>query len=62
MGHFGLPPIRYAWFGLVLPALLLNYFGQGALLLAQPDTTQPFSSSPRPGGSTRWWCWPPWPP
>ncbi|MDN5937665.1 MAG: potassium transporter Kup [Salinisphaera sp.] len=42
MGHFGLPPIRYAWFGLVLPALLLNYFGQGALLLAQPDTTQPF--------------------
>ena len=38
MGHFGLPPIRIAWFGLVLPALLLNYFGQGALLLADPAT------------------------
>ncbi|WP_425485838.1 potassium transporter Kup [Gemmatirosa kalamazoonensis] len=34
MGHFGARPIRWAWFGLVLPALLLNYFGQGALLLA----------------------------
>jgi KUP system potassium uptake protein len=33
MGHFGARPIRVAWFGLVLPALLLNYFGQGALLL-----------------------------
>ena len=33
MGHFGTRPIRVAWFGLVLPALLLNYFGQGALLL-----------------------------
>ncbi len=34
MGHFGRKPIRMAWFALVLPALLLNYFGQGALLLA----------------------------
>ena len=33
MGHFGKRPIRLAWFALVLPALLLNYFGQGALLL-----------------------------
>ena len=33
MGHFGKRPIRLAWFGFVLPALLLNYFGQGALLL-----------------------------
>jgi KUP system potassium uptake protein len=33
MGHFGPKPIRLAWFGLVLPALLLNYMGQGALLL-----------------------------
>jgi KUP system potassium uptake protein len=33
MGHFGLKPIRYAWFGFVFPMLLLNYFGQGALLL-----------------------------
>jgi KUP system potassium uptake protein len=33
MGHFGVKPIRRCWFGFVLPALLLNYFGQGALLL-----------------------------
>ncbi|HKI95245.1 MAG TPA: potassium transporter Kup [Gemmatimonadales bacterium] len=33
LGHFGLRPIRLAWFALVLPALLLNYFGQGAILL-----------------------------
>ncbi len=38
MGHFGRRPIRLAWFGLVLPALLLNYFGQGALLLNDPTT------------------------
>jgi KUP system potassium uptake protein len=36
MGHFGTWPIRLCWFGLVLPALLLNYFGQGALLIADP--------------------------
>ena len=36
MGHFGRRPIRIAWFALVLPALLLNYFGQGALLLENP--------------------------
>ncbi|MRR51749.1 MAG: potassium transporter Kup [Rhodocyclaceae bacterium] len=40
MGHFGRKPVRLAWFGLVLPALLLNYFGQGALLLADPKTIQ----------------------
>lgn len=37
MGHFGRRPIRLAWFGLVLPSLLLNYFGQGALVLAEPE-------------------------
>ena len=37
MGHFGRKPIRLAWVGLVLPALILNYFGQGALLLAHPE-------------------------
>ena len=43
MGHFGKRPIRIAWFTLVLPALLLNYFGQGALLLSHPDAIeQPF--------------------
>jgi KUP system potassium uptake protein len=40
MGHFGKRPIRLAWFGLVLPALALNYFGQGAVLLARPQTAQ----------------------
>ena len=40
MGHFGKRPIRYAWFSLVLPALLLNYFGQGALLLRNPAAAQ----------------------
>ena len=33
MGHFGRPPIRMAWFAMVLPCLILNYFGQGALVL-----------------------------
>ena len=43
MGHFGRRPIRIAWFALVLPALLLNYFGQGALLLVNPKAAeQPF--------------------
>ncbi|HEY0513721.1 MAG TPA: potassium transporter Kup [Thermoanaerobaculia bacterium] len=37
MGHFGRRPIRLAWFILVLPSLLLNYFGQGALLVTHPD-------------------------
>ena len=37
MGHFGRTPIRLAWFSFVLPALLLNYFGQCALLMRQPD-------------------------
>ena len=36
MGHFGRKPVQLAWFGLVLPALVLNYFGQGALLLVNP--------------------------
>ena len=37
LGHFGRKPIQAAWFVLVLPALVINYFGQGALLLANPD-------------------------
>ena len=43
MGHFGKRPIRIAWFVVVLPALVLNYFGQGALLIANPAAvTNPF--------------------
>jgi KUP system potassium uptake protein len=43
MGHFGRRPIRLAWFTLVLPALMLNYFGQGALLLEDPaSSANPF--------------------
>ena len=40
MGQVGRQPIRLAWFGFVLPALVLNYFGQGALILADPETVQ----------------------
>ncbi len=40
MGHFGKRPIRLAWFTLVWPALTLNYFGQGALLLARPEAVK----------------------
>ena len=40
MGHFGKRPIRLAWFGLVMPALVINYFGQGAMLLARPETVK----------------------
>jgi KUP system potassium uptake protein len=39
LGHFGCRPIRLAWFVLVLPSLLLNYFGQGALLLQDPEAS-----------------------
>jgi KUP system potassium uptake protein len=43
MGHFGKTPIRVAWFSVVMPALMLNYFGQGALLLASPESvSNPF--------------------
>src|SRR3954469_12876540 len=37
MGHFGRAPIRRAWFAIVFPALLLNYMGQGALILGTPE-------------------------
>jgi KUP system potassium uptake protein len=40
MGHFGRRPIRIAWFGFVMPGLLLNYFGQAALLLHHPEAAQ----------------------
>ena len=40
LGHFGRLPIQTAWLGLVLPTLVLNYFGQGALVLAHPETLE----------------------
>ena len=50
MGHFGKRPIRLAWFALVMPALLINYFGQGAILLRRPDAVANpfFFLAPRP--------------
>jgi KUP system potassium uptake protein len=42
MGHFGKAPIRMAWYAVVFPALLLNYFGQGALLLENPEVGHSF--------------------
>jgi KUP system potassium uptake protein len=46
MGHFGIRPIRLAWFTVVLPALLLNYLGQGGLLMAQPELASNSSFNP----------------
>ena len=40
MGHFGKRPIRLAWFGLVMPALVLNYFGQGVMLMTNPENAR----------------------
>lgn len=43
MGHFGKRPIRVTWFGIVFPSLVLNYFGQGALLIVNPGAlSNPF--------------------
>ena len=40
MGHFGKRPIRIAWYAIVMPALVINYFGQGAMLLLQPENVK----------------------
>jgi len=40
LGHFGKQPIRIAWYAVVMPALVINYFGQGALLLRQPEAIE----------------------
>ncbi len=62
MGHFGKRPIRLMWFGVVMPALVLNYLGQGALLLRQPEAiANPFFCSPPIGVPGRWWRWRHWP-
>jgi KUP system potassium uptake protein len=53
MGHFGARPIRFAWLALVMPALVLCYFGQGALILSDPSTIEnPFFSMVPNGWAT----------
>jgi KUP system potassium uptake protein len=54
MGHFGAKPIRYAWYYLVLPALMLNYLGQGALVLENPEAVK----NPFYVGVPDWAQWP----
>ncbi len=54
MGHFGKQPIRYAWYTVVLPALMLNYLGQGALVLENPQAVQ----NPFYIGVPDWAQWP----
>jgi len=54
MGHFGVKPIRMAWYGFVLPALMLNYLGQGALVLENPDAIR----NPFYVGVPDWARWP----
>jgi KUP system potassium uptake protein len=54
MGHFGRGPIRLNWFAVVLPALVLNYFGQGALVLAHPEAVDSPFFKLFPG----WGLWP----
>ena len=64
MGHFGPLPIRIAWFVVALPALALNYFGQGGLLLAEPNSPavidSPFYALAPAIGLEIWRC--PWAP
>ena len=63
LGHFGLKPIRISWYFIALPALLCNYFGQGALLLANPQAAaDPFYSLVPRTSFIPWWPWPPRPP
>ena len=55
MGHFGRFPIRLAWFAVALPALVLNYFGQAALLITEPAAIENrFTSSRRIGRTIPW--------
>ncbi len=64
LGHFGRGPIRFAWLVVVLPALLLNYLGQGALVLSNPKSIEKTRSSCsfRTGRCCRWYSSPPPPP
>ena len=63
MGHFGRRPIRVAWFWIVMPCLMLNYFGQGALVLADPKAAEnPFFLLAPDCCNCRWSSSPPAPP
>ena len=58
LGHFGRKPIQIAWLRLVLPALLINYFGQGAKVLADPLAIEnPFYRLVPEAFCCRWSCW-----
>ena len=64
LGHFGRGPIRFAWLVVVLPALTLNYLGQGALVLAdrKRDRKSVLPAVSATGRCCRWWCSRPPPP
>ena len=63
MGHFGAPADPLAWFWFVLPSLVLNYFGQGALVLRDPAALEnPSTCWRRTCCGCRWSSWPPWRP
>ena len=61
LGHFGKQPIQAAWLFIVLPALTLNYLGQGALVLGEPqgDREPVLPAVIRTGRCCRWSCWRP---
>ena len=63
MGHFGRKPIRLAWFAIVLPALFLNYLGQGAMILLGPGGGRipVLPDGAALGAAIRWSCWRRWP-
>jgi len=63
LGHFGRKPIVIAWFMLVFPCLLLNYFGQGAFVLFHGvgETENPFFQMHPDWFCCRSSCWRPWP-
>ncbi len=54
LGHFGRKPIKLAWFGLVLPALVMNYLGQGAMVMAHPERAENSFFELAPEGLLPW--------
>lgn len=63
MGHFGRTAVTRSWFAVVLPALLVCYLGQAALVLRDPAPPSTLCSCSHPARrGSRWWCWRPWRP